>query len=150
MPTVLRYFDAAVVTLVVFFELCDYFCSIFDSSFSSFFRRRLSLLVVVAGRIVYVFASLPPLEIDHTLIEIVSIDFIVLITGITRTSFVVPRKLLSSFVPPRCCSFFLRSIPSTCRPFGILVELERIIVSVVLDLQLETLAIAMALSLLCL
>jgi len=27
---------------------------------------------------------------------------------------VVPRKLLSSFVPPRCCSFFLRSMPSTC------------------------------------
>jgi len=39
----------------------------------------------------------------------------VLITGITHTSFiVVPRKLLSSFVPPRCCSFFLRSMPSTC------------------------------------
>jgi len=71
--------------------------------------------------------------------------FFVLITGITHTSFVVPRKLLSSFVPPHCCSFFLWLMPSTCvvgsfrRLCGTILNLERIIVSKFLDLQLETL-----------
>ena len=66
-------------------------------------------------RIVYVFICLVATLRDRTL-SWVRFDWFLLITGITRTSFVVvPRKLLSSFVPPRCCSFFLfRSMPSTC------------------------------------
>ena len=101
---------------VLFFEMCDYFCSIFDSSISSFCRRCLSLLVVVvAGYVLMtIYASWPPLEIDRTL-SWDCFDWFFLITGITRTSFVVvPCKLLSFlfFVPPCCCSFC--SMLSTC------------------------------------
>ena len=39
---------------VLFFEMCDYFCSIFDSSISSFCCRRLSLLLMVVR---YVFVA---------------------------------------------------------------------------------------------
>jgi len=161
-PSVLRYFDAAVVTLVVvLFEVVWLF--LFDFRFVVLFFL-LSLLVSSCGDtyLLYTIIALwPPLEIVRCL-EVVSIDvsFWSLVSHVPVV--VVPCKLwcFFYFVPPRCCSFFLRLMPSTrvdrcvVRLFSPTLwhwlEFERIIVSVVLDLQLGTLAIAMALSLLCL
>ena len=160
MPSVLRYSDAAVVTLVVVFRGCVIIFvrfSILLSLLSFVVACLLFLWWPGTYRIVYNFFLVATLG-DRSYVALSSFCFdwcFVLITGITRTSFVVvPRKLLSSFcsTPLLFLSSSLDAVdlrcPFFCRPCGIRVELERTIVSVVLDPQLETLAITMALSLL--
>ena len=118
------------------FELCDLFFDI-DYTFSSFSYR--SSIFWAFWYADHPWRSYVVLRIDCF--------FFIFFAGITRTSFVVPCKLWSSFVPSRCCSFFSLSIDAVdlrCPLFSptfwhFLVKSERIIVSMVLDLQLETL-----------
>ena len=141
---VLCCFDVAVVTLNVV-EVCDFFCLIFDFLFSSFCRNCLSLLLVVAGYVLYTsFALLLPLKIDHmfTWDYFDWFFFWSLLLHVLVLLFPISSYLF--LFPPCCCCFFW-SMPSTCvvrsfcRPCCTILNLERIIVSVVLNLQLETL-----------
>ena len=145
MLLVLCYFDAAI--LIVFFELCDYFCSIFDSSFSFFL---LSLLVSSSCggrvRIVYNFCLVTTLG-DWLYVVFRLFWLIFLITGITCTSFVVPRKILSFLFHPIVVPFFF----ARCRQLALSAALAlscwiRKISILVVYLIYSWIAIAMTLS----
>ena len=135
---------------VSFFRMCDYFCSVFDSSICSFCCRCLSLLVVVVCYIFVVYDCLPrglPWRLIVRCLGIVSIDvsFWSLVSHVPVV--VVPYKLFFNFCSTLllflflwCCRLALSVVCLLfCQPSDTRVDLERIIVSVVLDLQLETL-----------
>jgi len=150
-PSVLRCFDAAVVLVVV--EVVWLF--LFDFRFFFLFFLSSSLVFFLWWPGTYCIRFLPRCHPWRSIIrclEFVSID-VSFFSLVSHVPVVVPRKLLSFLLfHPVVVPFFFarcrRLALTACfrRPFGMIVTLERIIVSVVyLICSWELFAIAMAL-----
>ena len=113
MPLVLRCLMLLLLlSLLLSLRLCDYFLFNLVSSFTSFFYCCLSMWWLGTYSVHFYLPFCHPLRsyVVLSLFQLFSPDH----WYHTYLFVVVSHKLLSVFVPLRCCSFFLCLMPSTC------------------------------------